>query len=331
MDATDDKKQCTNCKCWRDYDMFIGKKGDIVKRCLRCREKDAIHKSKPEVREKRNARAKEKAYHRIHRAKKRAENEEEYLANNAEVMRNWRSNNKEHLKAWRMQNVNYMLHAIKGQAKAKGIPWELQEEHAQKMMTSPCVYCAYVTEEHVNGIDRMDNNKGYTENNCVSCCKYCNFIKKALDPITFIERCKHIACCHGVDGQLNQSLWNSTKSVSYQTYKIRADKKQLSFELSVEQFNNLVNANCYYCHKQNNHHHKNGIDRKDNSKGYIIENCVACCGECNLMKADMLDVHFIDHIMRVTQHNKDIDITPYQNIPRCYCVVSKRKIKNNEE
>lgn len=28
-----------------------------------------------------------------------------------------------------------------------------------------------------NGIDRIDSSKGYTENNCVSCCKFCNTAK----------------------------------------------------------------------------------------------------------------------------------------------------------
>lgn len=31
-----------------------------------------------------------------------------------------------------------------------------------------------------NGIDRIDNNIGYVKNNCVSCCKYCNFAKNTM-------------------------------------------------------------------------------------------------------------------------------------------------------
>lgn len=30
----------------------------------------------------------------------------------------------------------------------------------------------------------------------------------------------------------------------------------------------------------------NGVDRIDSSKGYEIDNCVPCCGECNTMKMD---------------------------------------------
>ena len=50
------KQKCTNCKCYRISSEFIGKSGGIVKRCLKCREKDAKQKKRPDVIEKRNKR-----------------------------------------------------------------------------------------------------------------------------------------------------------------------------------------------------------------------------------------------------------------------------------
>jgi hypothetical protein len=321
-------KQCSNCRVVREINEFIGKKGDIVKRCLKCRDKDAKQKQKPEVREKRNARGKEKAYYKKYRERKREENKEEFLQNNAEVMKEWRNNNKEYLNSWRKKNVNYMLHAIKGQAKHKNIPWEITDEHAQQMMTTQCEYCGYINEEHVNGIDRKNNNDGYNEENCVPCCKFCNFMKKALDPQTFIERCLHISCCHGGVGKLNDNefLWTSTKSCSYKSYKKRAEQKGLCFELTLEEFNEFIEQVCFYCEKGNDASHKNGIDRKENKIGYVKDNCVTCCGECNQMKANMTDIEFIQCTKRVAACNYNLDDNRYQVIPRCYRVVSKRKI-----
>lgn len=42
-----------------------------------------------------------------------------------------------------------------------------------------CNYCGLKPQfPHTrNGIDRIDSSKGYTENNCVSCCKFCNYAK----------------------------------------------------------------------------------------------------------------------------------------------------------
>jgi hypothetical protein len=36
-----------------------------------------------------------------------------------------------------------------------------------------------------NGVDRIDNNRGYEKNNVVSCCKYCNCAKNTMSVIEF--------------------------------------------------------------------------------------------------------------------------------------------------
>lgn len=41
-------------KVSREQKDFIGKSGNVVKRCLKCREKDAKQKKRPDVIEKRN-------------------------------------------------------------------------------------------------------------------------------------------------------------------------------------------------------------------------------------------------------------------------------------
>lgn len=38
-----------------------------------------------------------------------------------------------------------------------------------------------------NGIDRIDNNRGYVKENCVPCCKTCNYAKRKMDLLTFKE------------------------------------------------------------------------------------------------------------------------------------------------
>jgi len=43
-----------------------------------------------------------------------------------------------------------------------------------------------------------------------------------------------------------------------------------------------VKQPCYLCGALKN----NGIDRFENEKGYLLKNCKACCGHCNLMKKD---------------------------------------------
>jgi hypothetical protein len=76
-------------------------------------------------------------------------------------------------------------------------------------------------------------------------------------------------------------------------YKKDASSRGYSFELTKEQFNDIVIKPCFYCSstKESKQMYNNwgliyytGIDRVDNTKGYIIENCVPCCKQCNIKK-----------------------------------------------
>ena len=48
----------------------------------------------------------------------------------------------------------------------------------------------------------------------------------------------------------------------------------------------------------------NGIDRKDNTRGYEPDNCLPCCGLCNRMKSALSYGDFMDWIGRVINHWK---------------------------
>ncbi len=303
-----EKTKCTNCNCWRDFpDDYIGAKGNIVKRCTKCRIKDNKQKQRPEVKEKRNERQREKGYYKTYRAKKREENEEEFLKHNAEIQKKWRDNNKEHLAKWRTKSVNTRLSAIKQQAEKKGYEWSdtMTDEVCSKMMLDNCFYCNLKSDETVNGIDRMDNSIGYTITNCVSCCKRCNFMKTALDSNTFIKRCSHISFIHYNDGELNKNIFIDHKGSLYTSYKYRATKKELAFELTKEDFNTIISNNCFYCHKENNKKHSNGIDRADNTVGYTLINSISCCGECNYMKGALGKEEFIEHCNVIYKNSKN--------------------------
>lgn len=322
----DDKFQCTNCKCYRIESDFIGKSGNVVKRCLKCREKDAKQKKRPDIIEKRNKRQNEKKYYIKHREKKREENEEKYLKKNAETMKKWCQNNKEHLAEWRTQNFTHRFWAIKQQAQKKGIIWndDLNDEMCYKMMTSKCFYCDYISDKSLNGIDRLDSMGCYEKKNTVSCCKNCNFIKGSLDPETFIKRCQHISKHFGGNGILNKDIWPNSNSVPYNRYLARAAEKDLEFVLTKNEFSKFVNDKCYYCDKENSESHNNGIDRKDNEIGYIIENCVSCCRECNYMKGGLNENEFIETCKRISEYNLKNNIE-IPKIDKCEGKITKRE------
>ena len=236
LSSTTRTQECTNCKRSRDISEFIGKRGTPVKRCIRCREKDARQSKRPEVRERKNARAREKNYHIDYRNRKREENEEEFLRHNREKAKEWRDNNKEHLSNWKRTNVVYRLTSAKGQATKKNIPYEITDDFAKELMQKECIYCGkYDAEDSLNGVNRLDVRKGFTPENCVSSCTMCSSMKKCLDPNTFIERACHIASIHQGNFQnIKFDAWPiMQKSVGYNDYRKRANKKGIEFELDL--------------------------------------------------------------------------------------------------
>lgn len=105
----------------------------------------------------------------------------------------------------------------------------------------------------------------------------------------------------------------AAKKKLYDGYKRRATK---GFDLTIEQFHDIAQQNCYYCGikptqvvdlKRNGYgtYTYNGIDRRDNTKGYTIDNVVAACGMCNVMKRHYTEEQFIQHIRLILNHTEN--------------------------
>jgi hypothetical protein len=98
----------------------------------------------------------------------------------------------------------------------------------------------------------------------------------------------------------------------YHLYKKNADYRNVSFELSKDQFRLLTKGNCFYCGAEPSMLHKrlisngaylcNGVDRVDNAIGYTAENSVPCCTDCNMMKKAMSAEKFVSACRRIVGH-----------------------------
>lgn len=68
--------------------------------------------------------------------------------------------------------------------------FQLTLDEFQKLVTKPCFYCglrAFNGPKKIHGIDRVDNTLGYTVDNCVTCCKLCNYFKLNNTKDDFID------------------------------------------------------------------------------------------------------------------------------------------------
>lgn len=80
----------------------------------------------------------------------------------------------------------------------------------------------------------------------------------------------------------------------YNIYKDSAKRRHIVFSLSLNDVKNLIFRDCFYCGDapSNSHIYNNrkecikygGIDRVDNTLGYVLENVVPCCKNCNFIK-----------------------------------------------
>ena len=90
----------------------------------------------------------------------------------------------------------------------------------------------------------------------------------------------------------------------FSIYKSRANKRNVIFNITLEQFASITSKPCSYCGGFVEGKDFCGIDRIDSTLGYLIENCVSCCYRCNLMKRDYSRNTFLQHINRIAKHQE---------------------------
>jgi hypothetical protein len=69
----------------------------------------------------------------------------------------------------------------------------------------------------------------------------------------------------------------------YQDYKYKCFRKNIEFDMTLEEFTGLLDQPCHYCGNSDSF----GVDRINSRIGYIMENSVACCSTCNIIKKTM--------------------------------------------
>jgi len=194
-------------------------------------------------------------------------------------------------------------HYVKG-AKKRGIHFGLTKTQFEELIKKPCYYCTYQKQGEVNGVDRLDNQKGYIDHNVVPCCEPCNLMKGPQHPQEFIDKMHAIHMYHTTQQPIPKEMvekWSTTYlprcTPTFKTYSKGAISRNLEFMLTEEEFASIIQQPCYLCGLSD----KNGIDRFQNSIGYRLENCRACCGHCNLMKKDMDYVTLIEKAGLISQ------------------------------
>jgi len=156
---------------------------------------------------------------------------------------------------------------------------DFTNEDMFEMMVQGCFYCGDIA----TGIDRMDSKLCHTLDNCVGCCRGCNISKGVADPSTFIKKAYYRAREKYYDEDTD--IWFTNKNKPrMDEYERRAKKQGVPFELTKEDWEKLVKGDCEYCKRSPAMWF--GVDRVFPSLGYVLDNVVSCCFDCNLDKLD---------------------------------------------
>ena len=84
--------------------------------------------------------------------------------------------------------IRRTIRDIKKSATSRGKKVEINDNQIRELLLQPCYYCGGVSQRvagEYNGIDRLDNELGYTLDNIVACCGTCNRMKFQMNEYEF--------------------------------------------------------------------------------------------------------------------------------------------------
>lgn len=97
-----------------------------------------------------------------------------------------------------------LMRAYIGNARSRGLSWGLTKEDFRRLTSMDCHYCdappravlrggPYSGDYLYNGIDRVDNTRGYSLDNCVTACGSCNWWKRDTPYSEFVGQLDYVA------------------------------------------------------------------------------------------------------------------------------------------
>lgn len=308
MESLPDKDNtCELCLAVKPDDSFLCKNsGESFrsKRCDECRAMLGKHRQTWEATNPENF-----AIKTLKRQKRRAQNEE-LREKRKTYIKKRRETNPDIYKEYnntRRNKINHTFNDYKAGAIKRDLEFTLSLEEVVELVKRKCTYCDQIDSKrsHV-GIDRVNNLQGYISSNVVACCRICNRIKHCQDLSTFFGCGEHILAFNGlIVGNLYPEYFaDIPNKPNYTSYKNGAGRRNLHFELTLDEFNTLCTSQCYICGKPASDTHYNGIDRTCNDIGYVSSNTKACCNTCNFKKREHTLDTFLSHLCRI-RDNKD--------------------------
>ena len=124
--------------------------------------------------------------------------------------------------------------------------------------------------------------------------------------------CMQLEMRRGFGDRIKKTSGEAAFNETYGQYKKSARMRGYAFELSKEQFREIITQPCIYCGETltqektkrdaNGTFKYTGIDRYDNTKGYTLDNAVPCCCKCNRIKTNMSIEELEKRLTMILEH-----------------------------
>lgn len=146
------------------------------------------------------------------------------------------------------------------------------------------------------GLGRSCNTQEKYQKEGGKTCKRCgefkdlNNFSKLPNPPYFRSECKR---CH-----------NYKPARSFSLYKEKAQREGIIFNINLDDLDAFWNKDCFYCSTKVK---KIRIELLKKSKGYVNNNIVSCCRECQKFRGDLDHNEFIDLCRKISLNVKEVE------------------------
>lgn len=123
---------------------------------------------------------------------------------------------------------------------------------------------------------------------CKECCNASSRRHKARDPEKHRQYARdyRLANPDWVKGQM--AAYQQRPNGKFAKLKCEAKSRGIQVHFGLKEYaDKFYQKPCCYCGAASSPY-GHGVDRKDSSGDYTLDNCTPCCGECNVIKNDLI-------------------------------------------
>jgi hypothetical protein len=92
------------------------------------------------------------------------------------------------------------------------------------------------------------------------------------------------------NGKRKKAPCETTYEYRFNVGKKNAKNKNREWKLTQPEWEDIVVKGCFYCGTSLREVTGCSLDRIDNTKGYVLDNVLPCCGFCNRIRSDLLTI-----------------------------------------